>query len=79
MKTFLIVVLVFCTAPPFAFYTCYAAVKGKSITTPFIKAFGALIIMVFALALASIGGVDVDWSNVLGILLRCLTSRWKAW
>jgi hypothetical protein len=68
MRTFVVLVLVLCTAPAFAFYVCCSAAKGKPIPAPVIKAFGSLLAIVFALALASFG-TDVDWSNAFRPIL----------
>ena len=76
MKTFLVLSFVLCTAPPFAFCIIYAAWIGKPVSSGFIKAYGALLIAVFAFALASLEGVDLI--NALRGSLRGLASL-KLW
>jgi hypothetical protein len=72
MKILVIIIFALCTAPPFAFYICYAALTGKHVPPGFIKAYAILLVTVLGVALASCEGIE--WPGTIGIPFRGLAS-----
>jgi hypothetical protein len=78
MKTVLIFIFDLGVVLPFAIYIVHAALNVKSISPGFIKAYGALLITVFGLSLASLSLDGVELMGPLRVSLRGFGS-WKLW
>ena len=78
MKTF-VVIMTFdvCTALPFAFYICRAALTDSSVSPAFVKAYAALLVVVLALSLVALG--SADWTTAVGGFVVRQSRWWKLW
>jgi len=71
MKIALVLMVASSTALPFALYICQAAWRGRPVSPQFIKAYAALLVMVFVLSLACME--SSTWvTEVLALLFRRL-------